>query len=139
MENAPARLLSAAIVLGLMSIWTGASVAQNRPGPPTASAPAPIQIPPDLLNPNVEISYTQPTTAALRPIYERVTQRKVLEELRAFLAPLRLSEKLKITMAECGNRRKMHYRPGGVVTICYEYVALIERYASGLPRNLQRK
>ena len=35
-------------------------------------------------------AYEEPTNAQLRPIYERLKQRAVLEELQAFLSPLRL-------------------------------------------------
>jgi hypothetical protein len=100
--------------------------------------PSRAQIPPDLQNPQIEVAYIEPKAEALRPVYERLQQRKVLEQLKAFLAPLRLDQKITITAAECGPK-EVHYKSGGPVTICYEYVALIGRMAEGLPRKLQRQ
>jgi hypothetical protein len=134
------KIATTAAVLTCLCVSGHPAPSQVLPGSPTANPGASdLQIPPDLQNPNIEIAYVPPTTAAFQPIYERVRQRKVLEHLKSFLAPLRLSEKLQVNMAECGNQSDGHFRPGGSVTICYEYVAQIERFASGLPRNLQRK
>jgi hypothetical protein len=103
------------------------------------SAPAgAAEIPADLQNPQIEISYIEPKTPALQPIYQRMKQRKVLEQLKAFLAPLRLDQKVTVNTAECGPK-EVHYKPGGPVTLCYEYVELIERMAEGLPRKLQKQ
>ena len=44
------------------------------------------------------------------------------------LAPLRLPRKLEVRTAECGDT-SMPYQPGGTVTVCYEYIAMIERAA----------
>jgi hypothetical protein len=92
------------------------------------ATPAPAQIPTDLRNPQIDVAYVEPSTAALRPIYERLKKREVLEELRAFLAPLRLTSKLEIRTAECGAIRAP-YKLGGPATICYEYIAAIENAA----------
>src|SRR5437588_8677757 len=63
-------------------------------------------------NPQIEIAYVEPKNPALRPFYEKLKQRQVLEILQAFLAPLRLPRKLTITTDECGNAGA-HYQPGG--------------------------
>src|SRR5437868_11124176 len=91
-------------------------------------APAAAQVPADLRNPQIEIAYVEPRTAAYRPIYEKLKKRAVLEELRAFLAPLKLPKKLEVRTAECG-ATSLPYKPGGPVTVCYEYIAMIERAA----------
>jgi hypothetical protein len=82
----------------------------------------------DLRNPQIDIAYVEPKTEAYRPIYERLKKREVLEELRAFLAPLRLPKTLQVQTAECG-ATTLPYQPGGPVTVCYEYIAMIERAA----------
>jgi hypothetical protein len=89
--------------------------------PPTVDAAS-------LSNPNIEINYVEPRSPAFRPIYERLKKRGVLEELRAFLAPLKLPTKLEIRTDECGAMRKP-YQSGGPVTICYDYIASVERAA----------
>lgn len=104
----------------------------SRPGA------AQVQLPPDLQNPQIEIAYIVPTTPALQPIHDRLRQRKVLEHLKVFLAPFRLDQKLVVNTAECG-ARELHYKPGGPVTFCYEYVQLIDMMAAGLPPSLQRR
>src|SRR5581483_9340430 len=63
-----------------------------------------------------------------KPIYDRLKRRQVLEELRAFLAPLKLPRTLQVKTDQCGSLYSP-YKPGGPVTICYEYIALIERLA----------
>jgi putative metallopeptidase DUF4344 len=111
---------TAALALVASALVMGATV--------VSSAPAAAQIPADLRNPQIEIAYVEPRTEAYRPIYERVKQRAVLEELRAFLAPLKLPQKLEVRTAECG-ALSLPYKPGAPVTVCYEYIAMIERAA----------
>jgi hypothetical protein len=93
-----------------------------------AGASGAAQTPPPLINAQIDISYVQPANAALRPVYERLRERKVLETLQQFLAPLKLPRKLLIKFDECGTTGA-RYRPQGPVTICYEYVAEVERLA----------
>jgi len=125
-----ASLAVAAIALALSSSPSPAQLA----APPAPQA----EIPADLQNPKIDIAYVEPKTQALRPVYDRLKQRKVLEHLKAFLAPLRLDQKLTVNTAECGGK-EVHYQPGGPVTLCYEYIEMINRMAGGLPRNLQRR
>jgi hypothetical protein len=58
----------------------------------------------------------------------------VLEELAEFLAPLRLPRKLNVTLAECGTESRP-YQPGGSVTVCYEYVHELEKFAEKIPEG----
>jgi hypothetical protein len=81
-----------------------------------------------LVNPQIDISYVQPANAALRPVYERLRERKVLETLQQFLAPLKLPRKLLIKFDECGTSGA-RYKSQGPVTIYYEYAAEVERLA----------
>src|SRR5262249_58101241 len=73
-------------------------------------------------------------------IRERLMRRKALEQLRLFLSPLKLPRKLLVQLDQC-NAERRPYQSGGPVTICYEYIAKIERIApreqpaGGLPRE----
>jgi hypothetical protein len=101
------------------------------------ATPADAQIPPGLpQNPQIEVVYIAPSNPALRPIYDRLRQRQVLQELRAFLSPLKLPRKLTVSVDQCGAPTRP-YKPGGPVTICYELVAQIGQIASKLDASLQ--
>jgi hypothetical protein len=75
-------------------------------------AAAVFALPAAAQQPRIKISYEEPTNAQLRPVYDRLKQRAVLEELQAFLAPLRL-----------------RFRPQGAAVVCYEMVQAIEELA----------
>jgi hypothetical protein len=75
----------------------------------------------------ISIVYEEPKKADYRPIYDRLKQRKVLETLQQFLSPLKLPRKLTVKTGECGGNPFVPYTPGGPVTICYEFVALVEQ------------
>jgi hypothetical protein len=79
----------------------------------------------------VEIVYVAPgmgpsgQISRFNPIYKWLTTRQPLEELKAFLSPLRLPRKLTVQVDECGADRRP-YLPGGPVTICYEFIKKLE-------------
>lgn len=77
----------------------------------------------------VKIAYEPPTDAHLRPIYEQLKQRAVLEELQFFLTPLRLPRPITVRTAQCGAVTSP-YTPQGPATICYEMVAAIAQIAA---------
>jgi hypothetical protein len=85
-----------------------------------------------LQNSQVDIDYVQPSNAAYQSIYERLKARRVLEELRAFLAPLRLPKKVLVKTEQCDAADRL-YQPGGPVTVCYEYVEQLEKLAAKIP------
>src|SRR5262245_47249492 len=95
----------------------------------TAYAPAAMaQTPPEgLRNPMVEVKYEPTDNPAFRPIRQRLMQRHVLEKLQIFLGPLVLKQPLTVRAAECGGKLFSPYASGGVVTLCYEYVAKVEK------------
>jgi hypothetical protein len=80
-------------------------------------------------NSQIEIAYIQPRTRAYEPIYDRLKERKVLEELKQFLAPLRLPRKLTVRVDQCGAMAHP-YTPQAPVTICYELLDQIEKVAA---------
>jgi hypothetical protein len=94
-----------------------------------ASCPALAQ-PPNPRNLQIDVDYVVPKDAKYRPIYDKLRQHQVLETMQEFLAPLRLPRKLTLKVDECGAPRRP-YRPQGPVTICYEYIQLIEAAAPG--------
>jgi hypothetical protein len=77
----------------------------------------------------IKISYEEPTNPQLRPIYDRLKQRHVLEELQAFLSPLRLPRELTVSTAQCG-AASVRFRPPGGAIVCYEMVQAIEQLAA---------
>ena len=82
-----------------------------------------------LENRQVEIAYLRPKSEALQPVYDDLVRRGVLEELRNFLAPLRLPRPIKVQTEECGGETQ-HYAPGGAATVCYELAAKIAAIAA---------
>jgi hypothetical protein len=77
----------------------------------------------------IKVEYKAPTDKNLEPIYQRLKTRAVLERMQAFLSPLRLPQPLNIITAQCGGQIELPYQPDAPVTICYEYIALIEQAA----------
>jgi hypothetical protein len=89
------------------------------------SATTTKQIPP---NPNIKIAYQLPANLELIPLYERLRARQVLESMQRFLSPLVLTREIEVQFEQC-DAPELRYKPGGPATICYEYVAQIERMA----------
>jgi hypothetical protein len=82
-------------------------------------------------NPQIDITnpgYVQPTSPDLLPIYTGVKNRKVLETLALFLAPLKLPDgsKLVVKFDQCGQHAPAYIK-GGPVTLCYEFVQKVEQ------------
>src|SRR5262245_45708333 len=108
---------------------SAAAIAAALMGSTLTSTPAAAQVPPDLQNPLVDIVYLEPRNPALRPIADRLKQRRVLEQLKVFMAPLKLPRKLTVNVDECGAASRA-YKAQGPVTICYELVDQIEKVAA---------
>ena len=89
--------------------------------------PAAAQPPAVPAGDQVRISYGVPKNPAHQPIYERLQKRRVLEDLRDFLSPLRLPQPLTIKIESCGVVNA--YYSNHAVTICYEYIAWIHQIA----------
>ena len=111
-------LLAAVIVAASHSAFAQGAGQAASPTASTWGAP----------NPQIDIAYVEPKSSAFRPLYDKLRKREVLQILQAFLAPLRLPRKIAVKTDECGSAG-VHYRPGGAVTICYEYVANLEQAA----------
>jgi len=103
------------------------SIATVVPAVAQTTTPQPSLAP----NPQIEIAYVKPANPALTSIYAALQQRKVLETLQLFLAPLKLppDRKLVVKFDQCGGTTGIPYKQRGPVTICYEYVAQIQQLA----------
>jgi Putative metallopeptidase len=110
-----------AAVLGICSIYLAIQPVSAQQSPPSPESVESVR-----KASQIDIAYVEPRNPKFRPIHQRLEQLHVLETLQAFLAPLRLPEKLAVKVDECGGALTMPYRSHGPVTICYEYVALIE-------------
>jgi hypothetical protein len=77
----------------------------------------------------IEIAYVPPALPYLQPVYERLKQRKVLEQLRDFLSPLILPVTLRITALQCGETNAFWAGRAEGLKLCYEYVDWVERLA----------
>ncbi len=79
----------------------------------------------------VQILYEEPKKVAkFKTYYDGLRRRKVLEILQSFLSPLKLEKPLTIRTAECDGSAYAPYQ-AGLVTICYEYVDLIQSVLPG--------
>ena len=91
------------------------------------SAPAMAQARPP--SAGIEIEYVEPARAYLRPIYERLKSRKVLEQLKEFLSPLILPVTLHIRTLQCDDTNAYWAGRAEGLKLCYEYIDWIERLA----------
>jgi hypothetical protein len=110
------RGVVSAMAVGL-AVWALPAAAQAQAQPPAATT-----------GDQIRISYGVPKNPAHQPIYERLQKRRVLEDFRDFLAPLKLPKPLTIKMEGCGVVNA--YYSSGAVTICYEYVAWLHQVAT---------
>jgi hypothetical protein len=133
---ASATLLILAVTLAVTWPTVHATTAQAQPKPGGGDSPTtqpgsqqtPAQAGWGPPNPQIDVAYVEPKDPKFRPIFDKLKKRQVLEELRSFLAPLKLPRKLTIKTDQCGSPG-VHYKPGGTVTLCYEYVANLEQAA----------
>ena len=115
--------IKSTVVLASIYLAAHATAAIAQPPPAGQSAPPAAQ------GSQIEIAYVPPSNRNFQPIYDRVKNRKVLEDLQQFLAPLRLPRKLTVKIEQCGAPSRP-YRPQGPVTICYELIDQIEKVAA---------
>jgi hypothetical protein len=82
----------------------------------------------------IDVAYIEPTDAAYSAIYDDLKKRQILEEVREFLSPVRLPDKVLIKTEQC-DQSERPYQPGGPVTICYEYIAKLAALATKIPAD----
>jgi hypothetical protein len=78
----------------------------------------------------IRIEYIPPENPDLRPLYDLIKQRQVLEGLQKLFSPLELPVELTIKTKECGVSNAWYSRP--TLTLCYEY---IRDLADAAPRD----
>jgi hypothetical protein len=102
-------------------------------------SPGIAQAPPDLINPQIQIKYVPPPAdkAELTATYNTLVQRKPLETLQQFLAPLKLDRPLLIETDTCGATYPA-YVPGGPAKLCYEFVKKVVSLAPTVPVQLMQ-
>jgi hypothetical protein len=69
----------------------------------------------------IKIEYFEPTTPALRGVYELVKKRRTLERMQTVFSPFRLPVELTIRTGSCQGVANAWYRRP-VITVCYEYL-----------------
>jgi hypothetical protein len=106
------RVLRTALA-GALGALAMTSTALAQPGPSTGA---------------VRIAYGEPRSPEHRAIYQRLQQRRVLEDFRDFLSPLRLPAPLTVKTEDCRGMVNAWYA-SRTITICYEYVEWIHEIA----------
>ena len=74
----------------------------------------------------VQIEYKEPLNPAHRPIYERLKNRRVLEQYKEFMSPLKLQRSLNVTLQGCNGVINAVHQSGRIM-YCYELVADVQR------------
>lgn len=92
--------------------------------------PAAAQKSTTLQNDMIEIEYNEPRSPKYRAIYERLKERKLLEQLATFLSPLKLQGGLVLSLEEgdpkaCAGPNS-YYDGAGRVHLCYSWFHFME-------------
>jgi len=69
----------------------------------------------------VSVPYVLPKNPAHQKIYVELKRRGSFEKLQEFLSPIRLPEKLRISLAGCDGEADAFYEDAAI-SICYEYI-----------------
>ena len=93
-------------------------------------APATAQTPPVLQNDMIVGEYNEPRDAKYKSIHDRLKERKLLEQLAAFLSPIKLQGGLVLTLEEghplaCSGPNS-YYDGAGRVHLCYSWFQFME-------------
>ncbi len=105
--------------------FTSPSAAQQ---PQTAA-----QVTSDFLANRITYDYIEPRTQKSVETYGRMKQRQVLEELKEFLSPLKLSRTLRLRTKQCFEINAYYVPTEWGLNICYEYFEWLDRIAPKQP------
>jgi len=98
---------------------------------------------PTLDNDRIVITYLPPHASFMLPIYNRMKERQVLEQLKQFLSPLKIPDgiTLKITMKECGEANSWWSGRQTGLFLCYDWIDYALNIASQIddPHGLTRE
>jgi putative metallopeptidase DUF4344 len=92
-----------------------------------------------LQNSKIDFVYEPPQAEELKPVMQRLQKRQLLQDLKAFLSPLRLTRKLTLMTKQC-NETNAFYSSGTLI-VCYEYVDHLEKLMAregGVPVDFSR-
>jgi len=88
---------------------------------------------PELRNPKITFDYYEPRDPKFAPLYQRLQDRRVLEELSKFLAPVKWPNTLRLVIKECPASSAAPQQPqvfytgnDRSLTICYQWFAFLE-------------
>jgi hypothetical protein len=87
------------------------------------------QIAPGLGNSAIIVDYYEPRNPDFYPMYAKMKQRAVLQELAQFLAPVQWPKTLRLIMKECSSTstREVFYDPTEYsLTICYQWLSFLQ-------------
>jgi hypothetical protein len=91
-------------------------------------APAAAQMPMPRGPSGLYITYKEPADPALRTIHERLKKRRILEQFEEFMAPLKLTRALGVSLESCNGKVNAWYDGNNFkITYCYELIAELER------------
>jgi hypothetical protein len=91
-----------------------------------AVAPAPVSAQEFRTN-RVIFDYLEPRNPKLQGVYDRMRNRKVLEQYSQFLAPLRLPATLRLWAFQCDTVNAYYSPAYRAIHMCYEYVDKLEK------------
>lgn len=92
-----------------------------------AVAPSPALAQASFQTNRVTFDYFEPRDPKLQGVYQRMKQRKVLEQYSQFLAPLRLPTTLRLWAFQCDMVNAYYHPQYRAIHICYEYVDKLEK------------
>jgi hypothetical protein len=75
----------------------------------------------------IEIVYGEPTQVEHADLCRLLHDQRALENVQAFLSPIRLPRKLRLTVETCGEANAWYEDP--TVTVCYEYLDYVSKAA----------
>src|SRR6478672_3774153 len=102
------------VVHGLALVTSALTLAL---GPPRAVAQPII----DPARSMIDVEYGEATDPIHKAILARLQKRRVLEDFRDFLSPLKLPTRLTLRLSGCAGNINAWYN-AQKVTICYEYI-----------------
>jgi hypothetical protein len=121
------RHRNAVLAASLMFVAVAVPQAMAQLQPSSGGPQPPSGGPPVLLGlAGVQIEYKEPQNPDHRAIYERLKNRRVLEQYKEFMSPLRLHRALTVGLQGCNGVINAMYLQGRI-TYCYELVAHMER------------
>jgi hypothetical protein len=91
-------------------------------------AQSPQRVVPDLHARNIVVEYYEPRDAYYKAIYDRLQERKVLEELGQFLAPVNWPRTLRLIAKQCPPGRGIFYNYDEYsLIVCYDFFKMLKK------------